>query len=127
MSVLVDTSVWVEYLRGSGASEEVDFLIDEDPLTTNELIQTELLPPLVARGESELVGLLRDLPVCPLQIDWEDIVMLQVACLENGINKLGIPDLIIAQNAIGHGLRLFSMDKHFRLLRGVIPLDLYEP
>ena len=91
MSVLVDTSVWVEYLRGSGASEEVDFLIDEDLLTTNELIQAELLPPLVARGESELVGLLRDLPVCPLQIDWRDIVMLQVTCLKNGINKVGIP------------------------------------
>ncbi|MCK5804800.1 MAG: PIN domain-containing protein [Lentisphaeria bacterium] len=127
MSVLVDTSVWVEYLRGSGALEEVDFLIDESLLMTNELIQAELLPFLLARGESELVDLLRDIPICPLQVDWDDIVMLQVTCLRNGINKVGIPDLIIAQNAIRNGLRVFSVDKHFRLLHQVIPIDLYEP
>ena len=127
MSVLVDTSVWVEYLRGSGVGEEVDFLIDESLLLTNELIQAELLPPLVARGEDELVSLIREVPVCPLHIDWSDIVKLQVVCLRNGINKVGIPDLIIAQNAIRNGLRIFSMDKHFQLLHRVIPVDLYEP
>lgn len=126
MSVLVDTSVWVEYFRGSGASEEVDFLIDEGLLTTNELIRAELLPPLLARGEDELAGLLREIPVCPLNVDWDGIVMLQVTCLRNGINKIGIPDLLIAQNAIQHGLRVFTRDKHFQLLRHVIPLELYE-
>ena len=127
MSVLVDTSVWVEYFRGSSALEEIDFLIDESLLVTNELIQAELLPPLLTRGEDELVGLLRELPLCPLQVDWDDLVALQVACLKNGIHKVGIPDLIIAQNAIRNGLRLFSVDKHFRLLSQVIPLHLYEP
>lgn len=127
MSVLVDTSVWVEYFRGSSALDEVDFLIDQDLLGTNELIQAELLPPLVARGEDELVALIRDLPLHPLQVDWEGIIIFQVTCLKHGINKVGIPNLIIAQNAIQHGLRVFSVDKHFRLLHRVIPLDLYEP
>jgi predicted nucleic acid-binding protein len=127
MSVLVDTSVWVEYLRGSSALEEIDFLIDESLLITNELIQAELLPPLLARGQDELVRLLREIPVCPLQVDWEDIVTLQVTCLRNGINKVGIPDLVIAQNAIRNGLRVFSVDKHFLLLHEAIRLDLYEP
>ena len=126
MSVLVDTSVWVDYFRGSGASEAVDFLIDEGLLTTNELIRAELLPALLARGEDELAGLLREIPVRTLQVDWDGIVMLQVTCLKNGINKVGIPDLLIAQNAIQHGLRVFTRDKHFLLLHQVIPLDLYE-
>ncbi|OGV75078.1 MAG: hypothetical protein A3K19_00770 [Lentisphaerae bacterium RIFOXYB12_FULL_65_16] len=127
MSVLVDTSVWVEYLRGRSALEEIDFLIDEDLLITNELILAELFPPLLARGEDELVGLLREIPICPLQIDWQGIVMLQVTCLKNGINKIGISDLVIAQNAMQSGLRVFAVDKHFLLLHRVIPLDLYEP
>ena len=127
MSVLVDTSVWVEYLRGRSALEEIDFLIDESLLMTNELIQAELLPPLLARGQDELVGLFREIPVCPLQIDWDDIIALQVTCLKNGINKIGIPDLVIAQNAIRNGLRVFSVDKHFLLLHQVLPLDLYDP
>lgn len=126
MSILVDTSVWVEYFRGSDASEEVEFLIDEGLLTTNELIRAELLPALLARGEDELAGLLREIPVCTLQVDWDEIVMLQVACLKNGINQVGIPDLLIAQNAIQHDLRVFTRDKHFLLLHQVIPLDLYE-
>jgi len=126
MSVLVDTSVWVEYLRGSSCLEEVDLLIDESLVVTNELIQAELMPPLLARGEGELVRLLREVPLCPLQLDWDDIVMLQVTCLKNGINKVGIPDLIIVQSAISNGLRLFSVDKHFQLLHQVIPIDLFE-
>ncbi len=126
MSVLVDTSVWVEYFRGSGASEEVDFLVDEGLLITNEIIRAELLPPLLAKGEDDLAGLLREIPVCTLQVDWDEIVMLQVTCLQNGINKVGIPDLLIAQNAVQHGLRVFTRDKHFLLLHQVIPLNLYE-
>ena len=127
MSVLVDTSVWVEYLRGRRVLDEVDFLIDEGLLITNELIQAELLPSLLARGEEELVALLRELPICRLRIDWHGIEMLQVTCLRNGIDKVGISDLIIAQNAMQNGLRTFAVDKHFRLLRQVMPLDLYEP
>jgi len=127
MSVLVDTSVWVEYLRGGSVLEEIDFLLDEALLSTNELILAELVPPLLTRGEDELVGLLREIPAHPLRIDWEGIVTLQVTCLRNGINKVGIPDLIIAQNAMQNGLRVFAVDKHFQLLHDVIPLDLYEP
>lgn len=126
MSVLVDTSVWVEYFRGSNCQEEVDFLIDEDLIVTNELILAELLPSLVARGEDQLVGLLRQVALSPLRVDWGELITMQVACLKGGVNKVGIPDLIIAQNAIRNGLRLFSVDKHFLLLSQVLPIDLFE-
>jgi len=126
MSVLADTSVWVEYLRGSGCLEVVDFLIDENLVVSNELIQAELLPPLLVRGEDELVSLLKQIPLVPLRVDWDDLVRLQVTCLRNGVNKVGLPDLIIVQNAINNGLRLFSVDKHFQLLARIIPVDLFE-
>ena len=67
------------------------------------------------------------MPLCPLTIDWDGIVTLQLTCLKNGINTIGIPDLIIVQNALQHTLRIFAEDKHFLLMRNVIPLDLYEP
>lgn len=60
----------------------------------------------------------------PLAVDWKGIVEMQVACLRNGINKVGIPDLMVAQNAIQHHLSLFSLDKHFRLLSKLVPLVL---
>ena len=44
MSVLVDTSVWIEYFRTGNYSEKVDFLIDENLLVINDLILAELIP-----------------------------------------------------------------------------------
>ena len=126
MSVLVDTSVWVEYFRGSNCQEEVDFLIDEDLIVTNELILAELVPSLIVRGEDKLAGLLRQVALSPLRVDWDELITMQVACLKGGVNRVGIPDLIIAQNSIRNGLRLFSVDKHFLLLSQVIPIDLFE-
>lgn len=37
MSVLVDTSIWVDYFRSGTNSEKLDFLIDENLLVTNDL------------------------------------------------------------------------------------------
>jgi predicted nucleic acid-binding protein len=50
---------------------------------------------------------------------------MQIACLQNGINGIGIPDLIIAQNAIQNHLHLFTFDKHFNLISKLIPLSMY--
>ena len=38
MSVLVDTSIWVEYFRRGNSSEILDFLIDENLIVINDLI-----------------------------------------------------------------------------------------
>jgi len=43
MSVLVDTSVWVEFFRSGNNSEKLDFLIDENLILTNDLILAELI------------------------------------------------------------------------------------
>lgn len=124
MRVLVDSSVWVAYLRGMPALPSVDWLIEEGLVVTNDLILAELTPPLLVRRERKLAGLLHDIERVPLTIDWDGIVQMQVTCLRNGINKVGIPDLIIAQCAIQNELSLFSLDKHFQLLANHIPLDL---
>jgi len=126
MSVLVDTSVWVAYLRGTDCLEEMDFLIDEGLLAINSLILAELLPSLLLRRKRDLVSLLREVPQQPMSIDWDDLVAMQTTCLRNGINKVGIPDLIIVQHAMRHRQRVFSVDKHFRLLATVLPIDLFE-
>jgi len=41
MSVLVDTSVWVDYFRSGNNSEKLDFLIDE--IFTTGLVQESLI------------------------------------------------------------------------------------
>ncbi len=46
MSVLVDTSMWIDYFRGGKDPAQMDFFIDENILVTNDLVLTELIPIL---------------------------------------------------------------------------------
>lgn len=126
MTVLVDTSVWIDYFRGGGNSENLNILIDENHLVTNDLILTELIPFLKVRKEIKVINLLQAIRRIPLQINWDEIMEYQVRCLENGINGIGIPDLIIAQNAKLNGLEVYAVDKHFQLLNQVIDLKLFN-
>jgi len=41
MTVLVDSSVWVDYFRDGGNASKLEFLIDENLVAVNELILTE--------------------------------------------------------------------------------------
>ncbi len=124
MNVLVDSSVWVAYFRGTSDLPTLDWLIEEGFVVTNDIILAELTPALLVRGERNLVRVLREMECVPLAVDWNGIIEMQVACLRNGINKVGIPDLMVAQNAMQHNLSLFSLDKHFRLLGRHVPLVL---
>lgn len=124
MKVLVDSSVWVAYFRGAAGVAAVDWLIEEGLVVTNDLILAELTPPLLVRGERKLASLLLEIERPPLTLDWDDIIQLQVTCIRNGINKVGIPDLIIAQHAMQNNLSLYSLDKHFVLLSKHVHLNL---
>ena len=125
MSVLVDSSVWIDYFRGLGNTHILNFLIDENLLVTNELILAELIPYLKLRKQRKVISLLNQIEKCSLKINWKDIIDLQVKCLQKGVNKVGIPDIIITQNAIQNHLSLYTFDKHFKLMSEHIPLLLY--
>ena len=124
MSVLVDSSVWIEYFRGTGKGEVLDYLIDENLVVVNDLILAELLPALYIRRQRRLIGLLKETTRHPISVDWDDIIQLQVTCLRSGINKVGIPDLIIAQHAMRNSLELLTLDKHLAQLSQHAPLSL---
>lgn len=125
MEVLVDTSIWIDYFRGGHNSKDLDFLIDENLIVTNDIILAELLPYLKVKKQTKVVKLLHEINRIPLDIHWEEIIEFQVKCLKDGANGVGIPDLIIAQNARQHNCAIYSLDKHFRLLNHVVKLRLY--
>ncbi|MBI9085826.1 MAG: PIN domain-containing protein [Desulfobacterales bacterium] len=56
MSVLVDTSVWVDYFRSGENSEPLDFLLDENLVVTNDLILAEMIPFLKVRKERKVIS-----------------------------------------------------------------------
>ena len=122
MQVLVDSSVWIDYFRGGGNSDKLDFLIDENILVINDLILAELIPFLRIKNQYNLIDLLNFVERLNLKIDWEQIIDFQHKCLRRGINGIGIPDLIIAQNSLQNHCEIYSLDQHFELMK--IPLEL---
>lgn len=127
MNILIDSSVWIDYFRGGDNSEILDSFIDENILCTNYLILSELIPSLNHKGYSKLVKLLREITKVPLTVDWEKIIQYQTLCISNGINKVGIPDLIILDNVIQNNLVLYSFDKHFDLINSHINFKSFLP
>lgn len=125
MSVLVDTSVWVEYFRSGNNSEELDFLIDENLIVTNDLILAELIPFLKVRKQRKLTSLLLNINKLNLSISWGQIIEYQYKCLKNGLNGVGIPDLIIAQNAKQNNCEIYSLDNHFSLMKDILTLKIH--
>ncbi len=113
MEVLVDTSVWIDYFRSGENSAKLDFLIDENLVVINDLILTELLPLLVIRNEKRIIRLLKKIKNNTIKANWQEIVLFQVQCLKSGSSGIGIPDLLIAQNAIQNNTPVYSIDKHF--------------
>ena len=124
MSVLVDTSVWVEYFRSGNNSEKLDFLIDENLIVTNDLILAELIPFLKVRKQRKLTNLLLNINKLNLSISWGQIIEYQYKCLKNGLNGVGIPDLIIAQNAKQNNCEIYSLDNHFSLMKDILTLKM---
>ena len=125
MGVLVDTSIWIDYFKGGDDSTDLGTLIDENLVVTNDIILAELVPYLKVKKQVAVIKLLQEINRHPMQIDWDEIVEFQVRCLKAGANGVGIPDLIIAQNAKANNCKIYSLDKHFRLLKQVIKVKLY--
>ena len=126
MSVIIDTSVWIDYFRTGNHSDKLDLLIDENLIVTNDLILAELVPSLQVHNQGKIVTLLYHIEKLPLIINWEQIIAFQFQCLKNGLNGIGISDLIIAQNAKQNHCDIYSVDHHFKMMKDILELDLLD-
>jgi predicted nucleic acid-binding protein len=126
MSVLVDTSIWIEYFRTGKNSEKLDFLIDENLIVINDLILAELVPPLRVRDQRKIIKLLHNINKLELSTNWDQIIEFQFNCLKNGLNGIGIPDLIVAQNAKQNHCKIYTLDRHFKLMQDILKLQLMD-
>jgi predicted nucleic acid-binding protein len=126
MKVLIDSSVWIEYFRSGDKTSDLDYLIDDNAVYINDLILTEIVPYLRLRHQVSLIEAINEVPKLHMTIDWQQIQEFQFTCLKNGINGVGIPDLIITQNAIQNESLIYSLDKHFRLLSDILHVKLYR-
>jgi len=124
--ILVDSSVWISFFKGSIDQDPFFTLIDTNQLCINDLILSEIVPSLLFKKEHKLIEILHQIERSPLNIDWNGIIVFQARNLAKGINRVGVPDLIIMQNAIQNNLKLHSLDSHFKQMSKIFPLQLYK-
>ena len=124
MSVLVDTSIWIEYFRNGNNLDRLDFFIDENLVVINDLILAELIPFLKIRNQRKLISLLYKIYKFEIMVNWEQIIDYRHKCLKKGLIGIGIPDLIIVQNAKQNHCRIYSLDNHFYLMENILKIKL---
>jgi len=101
-------------------------LISNDQILTNDLILLELIPFLKVKNHNKVIRLLHNVKNLKLDINWDELINIQTSCLKKGVNGVGIPDLIIAQNALQNECFLFTLDPHFSLIKSVYPIELVK-
>jgi predicted nucleic acid-binding protein len=125
-NILIDTSVWIEYFSGNKAVNDLDNLIDEGIICTNDIILCELIPFLKGKKEFELIDLLKSINNIQLEINWNKLIDYQFENVKRNIKKIGIPDLIILENIIDNDLEIYTFDKHFIQMKEIFKIKMYK-
>lgn len=117
--ILVDTSAWIEFLRGTNSPvcDAVDRLLDDD-LATCDAISMELLAG--ARDDKQLTqlrGLLARTTLLPTTpADYELAAVLYRSCRTRGETVRKMIDCLIAAVAVRAGAEILHADVDFEVL-----------
>jgi predicted nucleic acid-binding protein len=117
---LVDSCAWIDFWGKKAHFNAISDFLRTDFVCTNSIILAELLPSAQLNHETEFIACLSGISVLPLDIDWNEVTAIQYRCLKSGINKLGLLDIAIAQNAVQHGVTVFSSDGHMLALAKIM-------
>jgi hypothetical protein len=116
--ILVDSSVWIDYFRGTitAQTERLDILLGEEPLAIGDLILTEVLQGFSSeRDFHEARRMLTSLTV--VELGGLEIAI-QAANNFRALRKLGVTvhktiDTVIATRCIESGYDLLHNDRDF--------------
>jgi predicted nucleic acid-binding protein len=117
--ILIDTSAWVEFLRGTGSStcDEVDRLLDRESAVTDVVVM-EVLAGARDDGQlRDLRGLLgRSLLLSCEAADYLEAARLYRTCRNRGKAVRRLVDCLIAAVAIRSDVPILHADRDFDVL-----------
>ena len=123
-ALVVDTSVWVEFLRGKPLPD-LELALREGLVLLAPIVAAELLSaPLSQKRRDDLESLLGDLPLHPTPLGhWARVGALRARLARRGLT-VPTPDAHVAQCALDVDGRLWSRDRVFAGIAAVTPLRL---
>jgi hypothetical protein len=129
---LVDTSAWIELLRGTGSAVHLrlrELVRGGDELATTGPVSMELLAgartPTHARRIRAALAACRTLEVRGTR-DWEDAAALYLTCRLAGLTPRKLLDCLIAAVAIRAGVPVLAQDRDFELIAEHTALELLD-
>lgn len=125
--VLVDTTVWVDALRGRTASVvlRLQALLREDRVAICGPVRCEIRRGLRAHERERVLPLMDAVEALPFgEEDWDRAGLLDAEMRTRGVT-LPPFDVLIAWVAMRDGLPLYTLDEHFGEVVGLtrLPLD----
>jgi len=127
--VAVDTSVWVQYLRGRDESvrRSMHVLLDEDRVTMPVPVRIEILSGLRRGDTRRLLPVLDAIPTfLPDDGTWETMERWAIESASRG-ERFGVGDLLIAALSSCNDCSIWSLDSDFHRLSDMGFVDLFEP
>jgi predicted nucleic acid-binding protein len=125
-AVLVDSSVWIHYLRRDGRQgirEALANALAKGRVTTCWVVKSELL--VGTRNDAgfrKLDKLLNALPEIPIDAAvWKEAARLGTDLRRHGMT-VPLPDLLIAEAAIQADIELWHTDDHFEEITKLVTL-----
>ena len=125
-SVLLDTSVWIDVLRGKtpGIVAVTQGLLNDDRVLTCGPVMFEIKRGLRPPERNKILPLFDAL----IRLSVDEIVWDAAGDLDASLREKGITippmDVIIARICLHHNVFLFTLDEHFRSVPG---LKMFEP
>lgn len=123
MTVLADTSIWVDYLRRGtgGPAAELDELLASGEVVLCGPVVAELLAGVAEARRSELWQLLAGLPWADLgRPEWRRVGDVAAAVRRSG-TSVALTDIEIAVAAVAVDAHLWSRDSDFDRIAAVLP------
>lgn len=131
--ILFDTSIWIDYLKKSSSQDSIifDSFLDNNQVAICGVIMAEIIPFLKTSHEKYICeNLFNHLPFLTStyseQKEWQEIINYQQQLLKNGLNNVGIPDLMIISLAKQYEMAIYTKDKHFKLAKNILNFEIFE-
>lgn len=123
--LLVDTSIWIEYFKGN--ETVIDIIHDQNNFEVfiTGPVLTELIQGIKTQNEKDRFAMcINAVPKLPItDDDW-----INAGNTGNSLRKIGVtiplPDLIILTVANKSKCALFTRDKHFKIIKESIRVDI---
>lgn len=121
-NILVDTSVWIEFFRpDTVAGSLLETLLTESSVVTCGIVLFELMQGVKSEKEkASVMNALSGLPYLEMNEQlWQKSAELSSSLKKKGLT-LPLSDIFIATVAIEYNLSVFTLDRHFEQIPGIV-------